>query len=264
MSTDISTPETEVLDETSDSSGAADATKKTDEKDIAYWKQEAETAWKKRDSQAKREREAKERADALAAQLESYKGKETELEELKRKQVDDEAALKGDIKTLRESAGAEKERLQAEKAALKADNEAKLAERERQVNDLRNTYLLKNEVMREIEPIATEGLASTVWLHVADKFELDEDMKPRPKDSVLDVRTFVSKYLEDNGLQPLLRNERAKGMGSDTVKGADTQVATSIPADFHTWDQTRQKDWMGKNPKLALQAAQQALNSLAR
>ena len=264
MTTDISTPEAAASEETVADPGAADATKKTDDKDSDYWKREFEKAAARRDSFAKQQRELKEQLEAVQSQLSGFKDKESELEALKRQQADEENARKGDIEALRKSAAAREEELKAHIAKLKSELEGKLSEKDREVNDLRNTYLLKNEVMREIEPIATEGLASTVWLHVSNMFELGEDMKPRPKDSVLDIRTFVTKYLEENGLQPLLRNERAKGMGSDAVKGAETQKATSIPPDFNSWDQGRRKKWMGENPKLALEAAQQALKAIAK
>lgn len=181
---------------------------------------EAEEAWKARDKlkdqiKTLKDEFGKER-ETLQSQLNEFSTKLKDYDSLKRKQDDDEAERKGDIEKLRLSAAQREKELTDALEAEKAKWTDELGKRDQEIATLKNTYLLDNEVLRLYGEFTIDP--ETTLLLTRDKLELAQDengrLKPRVKDSTLDVKSWAERELEARGKSYLLKSQRKPGTGT--------------------------------------------------
>lgn len=252
--TDTPTGDSGELDSSTDDSPAPDGTKEKEEatKVDKVDRSELEAAIKRRDSLAKKARESEERAKALEQQISTANERLKKLEELERKLEDDEAQRQGNIEKLRKSAADRETELLAENQKVRTELQEMLAKKDAEIVTLRDKYLLQAEVMRVLGEVTTDAEVS--WLLVKDHMELAEDddgqLKPRVKDSTLDVKTFVERHFEERGKDYLLRNKRKQGTGAQ--QSGETN-GKHVSLDQISKSPDRGRELFTKNPDAALE-----------
>lgn len=216
--------EPEVTQDAPDGDPKAKATKDTD----FVPKSEAEKAYKRRDDAVNARKAAEKRAEELEFQVKSFDTKLAELSALQRKAEDDEAHKRGDLDALRKSASDAQAELNTRIAELTATAEKAKADARAEIDGFKNTYLLKEGVMRVLSETTTDP--ELAWLALGHHFELGEEedgsFKPRVKNDTRDIKTFVERKFEESNREVLLKSRRKSGTGSETLpekNGSKTQ-----------------------------------------
>lgn len=127
----------------------------------------------------------------------------------------------------------------------------------------------KSEAIRALLEVTGNDAkkAEVAYLLLKEHLELKTDDKGntfvRVRDDAASVEQFAKKQLASTGHSFLIASGRVGGTDTTPPNGrANGAVgATEIPADFGIWDGQRKREWMSKNPKLAAEAAAQALRS---
>jgi hypothetical protein len=216
---DTSTSSPDASDGAEGTKDAPDGTDKTEPKKTEGLSEGEKELIKRRDAANKKAREATERADGLQSQLDAVNDRLKELDDLKRKSADDDAARQGDIEKLRKSASERERELLDDLAKIRKEKDDSLAAKDSEIGTLREKYLLEAEMLRRLDEVSHDP--HTAWLILKDRFELAEDengrLVPRVKDSTLDPKTFAERELESTGKDYLLRNRRKAGTGTETA-----------------------------------------------
>lgn len=234
--------------------GKDKADKKDDEPKLSKTEQEAID---RRDSALAKARKEKEAREAAEAKLAEANAKLQELDDLKRKAADDDAAAKGNIEAIRKSAADTEATLKGRIAELEAEVKKVKADAETEVASLKNTYLLEAEVMRTISEVTVDP--QLVWLLLGSKFELTEGddgrLRPQVKDSTLDIKTYVERTLEETNRANLLKSQRKAGTGTEPAP-TDSKGATKLltPEQIAKLPD-KGKEYFRKNPEAARQYA---------
>lgn len=253
MSVDPSLSNSESVDAEPEISDTPDGDKQTQAEieKAAQTQAEIAKAARRRDDAIREKKAAVEREQAVTAQLVEAKKQLEEFEKLKRQLEDDEAVKKGDIQKLRQSAQEQADALKAQLSAQRAEADKELAAAKAEAEELRNTYLLKNEVMTVLHKICPDGRAPAAWLHVKELVELGPDMRPQAKESTLELEAYIRKHFEENKLDFFLDNPRAKGTGAPAQQGGNSAPAKTItPADIDAMPD-RGKKYFAENPEFA-------------
>lgn len=203
-------------DEPTDDKGGSDEQPKEDKTKDFVSKAEFDDAVKRRQKALERAKNAEDRLSEMEARLKSFEDQAKELDTLKRKAEDDEAAKKGDIEKIRKSAADRETELLGKISSLESELKKVRDDADAQVFSLKSTYLLKAEVMRTLSEVSTDP--ELVWLLLGGKFELAEDdgeMRVQVKDSTLDIKSYVEKTLEETNRANLLKSTRKAGTGTE-------------------------------------------------
>lgn len=189
-------------------------------------------------------------ADRLAAFADRDKVKEekralqTQLDDIKRLADEEKATKDGNIEALRTQYTEREATLKAEKTAA-----------DKRINDL----ILKSDVLTVLSEVSVD--AETAFLILKDDFEIKEvdgELRARPKKDTASVKDYILKKLESKPY--LLKNNRAEGAATKKVDANGKPVeATTIPADIHSYDPAKLREWMRANPKLAAELATKAM-----
>lgn len=255
---DTSTPTSEELDSSTEGEGAPDGETKAKAKVEYVPKSELDDAARRRQRALEEKRAAQAEAAELREQLNQLKQRETEFESLKRKAEDDEAEKRGDIERLRKSASERESELQGRISSLEAELAKVREDSASEVSSLKSTYLLEAEVMRVLSEVTTDP--ELVWLALGHRFELAEDektgrLRPRPKDSTLDLKTFVERELETANRAVLLKTKRRSGADSQQ---SEKGTMNGLTPDQITNSADRGKELFNKDVEAARKFLSQA------
>lgn len=261
---DNSSPTSTTSDDGRGASGAPDGTK-PDTKGDTVSRSELEDAIRARQdakAEARRLKEefARER-EALNAKLSEFQSFKESFEQQQRKLEEDDAAKRGDIEKLRESARLQAEELQNALKAANDEHTKALAARDAEIAKYRDTYLLENELLRVFGEVTTDPEVALLLLK--DRFELAENehgrLVPRPKDSTLDLKSYSERELEGRGKAYLLKSQRRSGTGAQQQPASGTQAPTGgqLTAEQISKLPDRGAQYFKDNPK----AAKEFLNS---
>lgn len=244
-------------DEPTDDKGGSDEQPKEDKTKDFVSKAEFDDAVKRRQKALERAKSAEDRLSEMEARLKSFEDQAKELDTLKRKAEDDEAAKKGDIEKIRKSAADREAELAGKIGSLESELKKIRDESAAEVTRLKETYLLKAEVMRTLSEVTVDP--ELVWLLLGGKFELVEEdgggIRTQVKDSTLDVKAYVEKTLEETNRANLLKSTRKAGTGTEAPPGDGKGGTKMLTPEQIAKLPDKGKQYFRENPEAARQYA---------